>query len=123
MRDYPETYLWEVHDADTPYVLVPHGYPEFRLWQVLHVRIRDLYAPEQSTDDGKRLTQAIKERLLTKWTRCRLTTYGRTFDRWVGDLWLPSGNLYADECKLIMEELGIDQGGIMAARKYEEEGL
>lgn len=120
MREYAETYLWEVHDADTPYVLVPHGYAEFRQWQVLHIRIRNLYAPELSTPEGKELTAIIRERLLTRWTRCRLTTFGRTFDRWVGDLWLPSGFLYAEDCKLLMAQLGIDEGGVMAARKAEE---
>lgn len=111
-RHYEECYLWEVHDADTPYVLVPHGYPEFAQWQVLKIRVQDLHCPEQWTEDGKKITAAVKELLLTRWTRCTLTTYGRSFDRWVGDLWLPSGVLYADECKRIMKELGILEGGL-----------
>lgn len=122
MREYPECYLWDVHDADTPHLLVPHGYPEFGQWQVLKIRIRGLYAPELSTPEGKQLTVAIKERLLTKWTRCYMKTYSKSFERWTGDVWLPGGSLYANECRKIMAELGIDEGGIMAARLEDGSG-
>jgi hypothetical protein len=108
---FSEAYLWSVFDADTPRVLVPLQPFEYGVWAVIAIRVRDLKAPEQNTPDGKRLTEAVKDRLLRKWTRLTVHTYARSFTRYQGDIWLETGESYKELCEALMAEMGIQPGG------------
>lgn len=102
--------MWDVHDADTPYILVLCD-KDLGLWKILHIRIKGLLAPELSTDEGERLTEEVREELLKKWTKVSVVTYGKSYERWIGTVNLESGEEYLELCLRLMDKLGIEQGG------------
>ncbi len=112
VRAFEEAYLWRVVDADTPEVLVPTEPREYGIWAVIAIRVRGLNAPEQHTTEGKMLTETVKERLLQRWTRLQVQTFNRSFTRYQGDIWTPDGWSYRALCEELMEELGIEPGGL-----------
>ncbi len=107
---FPEAYLWHVIDGDTPKVLVPMTPSEYGIWAVISIRVRGLKAPESWTEEGKRLTAAVREQVLRRWTPLLVHTYSRSFTRYQGDLWLPDGRSYRELCEDLMEEMDIEQG-------------
>lgn len=114
-RRYEEAYLFRVIDADTPIVLVPLEPRDFGLWVEMKVRVRDLHVPERWTKEGKAVNAAVHARLLKRWTPLVVETTGaKSFDRHVGDVWLPErGVSYRQAVLEIMEELGIGEGGML----------
>lgn len=99
-------------DADSPSVLLPlQPEKEFGIWRVQSIRVRDLHAPEQWTEEGKRLTEAVRELLLLRWTPVQVETYEWSFSRLVGTIQLPDGRSYREACLELMKDLGIKEGG------------
>jgi hypothetical protein len=111
---FEEAYLWGARDPDTPLVLVPCSPREYNVWVVIPVRVRGLKVPERWTEEGKRVAEEVRRRLLLeRWTRVRVETHSKSFDRWVGDVWVPErGRSYGTEVEKVMEDLGIEPGGL-----------
>lgn len=108
-----ESYLWGLIDADTPEVLVPLSPRHFNTWQVIRIRVKDLHVPERNTREGKLVNEAVQQRLFRRWLRVCVTTFSKSFDRYVGNIILADLAVsYKDEVEKIMKEVGVEPGGM-----------
>jgi micrococcal nuclease len=95
------TYVYRAHakrvlDGDTFIVNVDLG---FEVWSAIRVRVRDIQAPELVTEAGELARDWALLTLLpiSGPQRFTLRSFGRSFERWVCDVWLSDGASYADK--------------------------
>ncbi len=82
-----------VVDADTIDVDVDCG---FHVHAHVRVRVLGLDAPERNTAAGKAATEYAVALFATDPAVTLRTELGRSFDRWLAEITLPSGAVYAD---------------------------
>jgi micrococcal nuclease len=80
-----------VIDGDTVVLRVDLG---FRVHTIIHLRLRGYSAPELHEPGGQE-AKTVALRLLAAAEHIIVETWGKSFDRWVGDVWVDDQSLAA----------------------------